>query len=75
MQDSSAAVYLLQDNPLVLEEFITRFEKKGAVEALSIETRWKWTKSNTWDKVVIYEVLLPAISYQIRHWAIPSVLA
>ena len=32
-------VYLLQDNPMVLKEFITRFEKKDALEALLIETR------------------------------------
>ena len=44
---SSAAVYLLKDNPMVLEEFITRFKKNCAFVALSIETRRKWTKSNT----------------------------
>ena len=69
------SILLLEDNSMAIEEFIKRFVKKSAFEALLIETRRKSTKSNTWNKVVIYEVLLPAISCQIRRRASPSVLA
>ena len=37
----------LQDNPMVIEEFIKRFEKKSAFEALLTETGCKSVKSNT----------------------------
>ena len=59
---------------MAIEEFIKRFEKNNAFEALLIETGCKSAKSNTWNKVV-NEVLLPLIPCQIRRWAIPSVLA
>ena len=69
------SVFLLEDNPMALEEFIKRFEKRSAFEVLLIETGRKSAKSNTRNKVVIYEALLAAISCQIRRWAIPSVQA
>lgn len=72
---SLCSFYFSKITAMAIEEFNKRFEKKSAFEALLIETRWKSVKSSTWNKVVIYEVLLPAISRQIRRWAIPSVLA
>ena len=56
---------------MAIEEFIKRFEKKSAFEALLIETGCKSAKHETKS----WFTSLPAISWKIRRWAIPSVLA